>query len=648
MIPPALDRVVKTCLAKDPEDRWQTAHDVMLELKWVAEGGSQAGVPAPIVARRKSRERLAWALFAIAALATAAFAVGYVRRAPKPSRAVNSSILLPEKRFLNFAAISPDGGQLAFVAGVPGGKRQLWVRSLDGLSAQPLAGTENADFPFWSPDGKSIAFFADGKLKRIETSGGPAVVLCDTSPNGLGGTWSHEGVILFARPSAPISRIPDTGGTPTAVTRLDAARHETTHRYPWFLPDGRHFLYLAANLSGAPDDPANLIHVGTIDSKEDEALIPAYSNTIYAPSFAGASEGYLLFSRDGSLFAQRFDPKRLRTADQLLPIAQHVAANTFFWRQAIFCSAENGTVVYGTSTTAPSSLLWFDRNGRQVGTIGEPVFVTSGLTGSAGRFRISPDGRRLAVTVFDPSTRVSDVWLYDLARGVRTRFTSGPTSNADPVWSADGRHIVFHSDRKHQGDLYRKATSGGSEEPLLEGEGQRIPDDSSPDGQFLALEFREPRGERRVSLSILSLADGKLTTFFRRGINNGDARFSPDGRWLAYTSEESGRNEVYVAAFPGPGERWQVSTEGGVQPRWRRDSKELFYLSSDLRLMSVQIRSSGVTLEPGIPTALFEPHPLPTLYDAAADGQRFLIVSSGVEQSPPITLVQNWASGIKR
>ncbi len=344
----------------------------------------------------------------------------------------------------------------------------------------------------------------------------------------------------------------------------------------------------------------------------------------------------------------RFDPKRFRTAGQMLPIAEHVAANTFFWRQAIFGAAENGTVAYGTAATAPSTLLWFDRNGRQLGALGEPVFVSSGITGGTGRLRISPDGRRLAVTVFDPSTRSSDVWLCDLARGVRTRFTSGPSSNADPVWSPEGSRIVFHSDRKHQGDLYRKAAGGGGEEPLLEGEGQRIPDDWSPDGRFLALELREPRGERRVNLSILSMGDGKLTTFFRRGINNGDSRFSPDGRWLAYTSEESGRNEVYVAAFPGPGERWQVSTEGGVQPRWQRDGRELFYLSSDLHLMSAEIRASGATLDPGVPKVLFEPHPLPTFYDAAADGQRFLVVSSGVEQSPPITLVQNWSAGIKK
>ena len=641
MIPPALDRVVKTCLAKDPDDRWQTAHDVMLELKWVAEGGSQAGVPAPVAARRKSRERIAWALFAAAALAAAAFAWGYIRRAPKPIHAVRSSILLPEKRFLNFVTISPDGGRIAFVAGAPGAKRQLWVHPLDSVAAQPLAGTENADFPFWSPDAKSVGFFADGKLKRIEVSGGPPVVLCDAAPNGIGGTWSRQGVILFASPSAPINRIPDSGGTPSPVTRIDSSRHETTHRYPWFLPDGRHFLYMAANLSGAPDDPANLIRVGALDAKEDRSLIPAYSNTVYA-------DGHLLFYRDGSLFAQRFDPKSLQASGQMLPVAQHVSALPVFWREATFCAAENGTVVYGTESSAPSALLWLDRNGRPLGQVGEPALFVGGGSFGQGRLRISPEGRRLVATVLDPSTRKSDLWIYDLARGVRSRFTSGPGSSGLPVWSPDGSRIIFVSDRKHQSDLYEKAAAGGEERPILEEEGQRVGDDWSPDGRFLAVEVREPRGERKVTLSILSLSDRKLTKFHQRGVNIGDARFSPDGRWLAYDSEESGRNEIYVAAFPGPGARWQISTDGGFQPRWRRDGKELFYLSSDLKVMSVEMESSGGALEPGIPKVLFEPHPLPTRFDAAPDGQRFLMVSSGVEQSPPITLVQNWTADIKK
>ncbi len=636
MTPPALDRVVRTCLAKDPEDRWQSAHDVASELKWIAEAGSQAGAPAVVVKRRRSREWLAWTVAAVLlAVATAAIA-GYVRRAPKPARIVRSSLLLPEMRFLNFLAISPDGSQLAFVASSPGGKGVLWVRSLDGISAQPLPGTENAEFPFWSHDGRSLGFFADAKLKRIEAAGGPAVILCDAGPNGLGGTWNSDGVILFGLPGAPISRIPASGGTPAPVAPLDPGRRETTHRYPWFLPDGRHFIYLAANLAGAPDDPANLIRLASIDSKEDRAIMPGHSNTMFA-------NGHLLFERDGSLFAQRFDTKSLRTTGELLAIGERISVSVDFWRYALFGAAESGMIAYGTTAEAPSRLLWLDRAGRQIGTVGEPAFYREP--------RISPDGRRLAVTLFDPSTRKTDIWLYELTRGIRTRFTSGPSSNnGTPIWSPDGQHIVFLTDRKHQADLYRKATSGAAtEEPLLEGEGQRIPDDWSSDGRFLALEFREPKGDRLVTLSILPLAgEPKLSAFFRRGVNPGEARFSPDGRWLAYSTEESGRSEVYVAPFPGPGGKWQVSTNGGFGPAWRRDGKELFYLSSDSKVMAVEIRASGTTLDPGVPQVLFEPHPLAIAYDAAADGQRFLMVSAGIEQSPPITLVQNWIAGMRK
>ncbi len=649
MSPPALDRVVKTCLAKDPEDRWQTAHDVKLELKWVAEGGSQAGVPAPVVSRRKNRELLAWSLFAFSTLAAAALAAGYIRRAPAPARALRASIMLPEKRFLDFAALSPDGGQLAFVAGVPGGKRQLWVRSLDGLSSRPLDGTENADLPFWSPDSRTIAFFADGKLMKIEATGGSAVTLCDAAPNGLGGTWSRQGVILFGSPGAGLNRVPDSGGTPAPATQLDSTRHETTHRYPSFLPDGRHFIYMAANLAGAPDDPANQIRLGLIDSKEDRALIPAHSNTIYVPASAGSSEGHLVFDLNGTLFAQRFDTKKILVSSERLPIAERILRYELFWRYSVFAASENGMVVYGSAAAIPSQLLWFDRFGRQTGSFGEPSLYESRSSQGVGRLRISPDGRRLAATVFDSSKRAADVWLYDFARGIRSRFTSGPSDNTDPVWSPDGEQIVFQSDRKHQGDLYRKPTNGGNEEPILEGEGQRTADDWSPDGRFLALESREPRGERRVSLLILAL-DGKgtLTTFLRRRADFGDARFSPDGRWLAFTSEESGRNEIYAAPFPGPGGRVQLSTSGGVMPRWRRDGKELFYLSADLRLMSVEIQTSGATLDAGVPKVLFEPHPLPSFFDVSPDGQRFLLIPSGVEQSPPMTLVQNWTAGLRK
>jgi len=637
MSPPALNRVVKTCLAKDPEDRWQTAHDVMLELKWIAEGGSQAGLPAPVVARRKSRERLAWAGFVVSAVAAAAFGVGYFRRAPAPPQAFRSSLLMPEKTSVASPALSPDATRLVFVATGADDKPLLWVRPLSSLFAQPLSGTENAALPFWSPDSRSIGFFADGKLKRIGASGGPPLTLCDAV--GLGGTWNRDGMILFALPSGPIHRVPASGGVPTAVTRLDASRRETTHRYPHFLPDGQHFLYLAANLAGGPQDPANLIRVASLDSKEDKPLIPAHSNTSYAM-------GNLLFVRDGDLLAQGFDAKRLRMAGEIVTVAQKVGCPLVFWRHCNFSASQNGALVYASSWTFSSEMLWLDREGRKVGSVGEEAAYSNP--------RISPDGRKVAVEIFDANTRKSDIWIYDRARGVRTRFTAGGSQNGSPVWSPDGSRILFNSDRKHQGDLYLKAAAGaGEEEPVLEAEGQKIPTDWSSDGRFIAFESREPKGERKMTLSLLPLTgDRKPLVFLKRGVEIGDSRFSPDGRWLAYTSLESGRWEVYVTPFPGPGDRWQISTAGGYQPRWRRDGKELFYLSPDKKLMSVEVKTvSG--FEPGVPRPLFETGLAAVgganLLDVSADGQRFLIVTpTGEQRTLPLTLVLNWTAELAR
>jgi Tol biopolymer transport system component len=630
MTPPALERVVRTCLEKDPDERWQSAHDVAGELKWIAEAGSQAGTPAPVLLRRKSRERLAWAIAAVLAVVSAAAIAGYVRRAPKPAPMTMTSILVPDKRFVNFLAISPDATRIAVAAAPPGARAQLWVRLLDEPTSRALPGTEGAELPFWSPDGRSIGFFADGKLKRIEVSGGPAVVLADAAPNGIGGTWNRTGTILFARPGLPISRIPESGGAPEPVTHLDASRGETTHRYPFFLPDGKHFLYLAANLAGGPNDRANRVRVASLDSKDDRDLAPVDSNTQYA-------SGRVFFQRDLDLFALEFDPKTFRSRGSPIPVAEQVGRSQAYWNLGMFSVAEAGTIAYPVASNATSRLLWFDRTGRQIGTVGDPATFSQ-----FNPLSLSPDGRRAAVAIRDTSTRKVDVWIRDLERGTQTRLTTGPGDNENPIWSPDGRRVLFTSDRKHQGDIYGKTGSGGAEDPVLEGEGQRITDDWSPDGRFVAVEFREPKGSRRVALSILDMSTGKLTPFHQRGVDGGDARFSPDGRWLAYSADDSGRMEVYVAAFPGAGSSAQVSTSGGFAPAWRRDGRELYYLSSDGKMMSVEIPPAGPSFEPGVPKVLFEPHPLPITYAATPDGQRFLVLSSGDEQSPPITLIQNW------
>jgi len=628
MTPPALDRVVKTCLAKDPEDRFQTAHDVRLELQWVAEGGSQAGVPAPVAARRKTREAIAWAGFAAAALAAAALAVGYARRAPKPQQAYRSALLPPEKAAaVLFPALSPDGSHVVFGVRAEG-KIALWERALATTEARPLAGTEGGLLPFWSPDGRSIGFFADKKLKRMEIAGGPALTICDA--DGMGGTWNAAGVILFGIPSGPIQRVAASGGTPSPVTRLDASRHETTHRYPSFLPDGRHFLYYAANLAGAPQDPANLIRAGSLDSRDDRPLVPAYSNTLYA-------SGHLLYVRDGNLLAQRFDPKGLALSDEVAPVAQNVGQFGPFLNFANFSTSDNGVLVYGEATPPSSRLTWFDRDGKKVGIAGESAPYV-------GVFRLSPDGTKIAETLWDPTTRKSDLWIQELARGARTRLTSDGSNNVGPAWSPDGSRIAFMSDRKHQGALYVKEAAGGGEQPVFEAAGQTTVADWSPDGRQLAIENREPAGERKVALSFLPLeGESKPKPYLQRGAEMGTSRFSPDGRWLAYTSLDSGAWEVYVAPLPGPGGRRQVSTAGGNQPRWRRDGRELFFLAGR-KIMAVEIRTEP-TFEAGAPKVLFDPGPLgtPAGYEVAADGQRFLVaVSDARETAPPFALVVNW------
>ena len=635
--PPAFDRVVRICLAKDPEDRWQSARDVAVQLKWIGEG-SQAGVPAPAIARRKSRERLAWTGLVIATLVAAALAVAYLRSAPRPLPAVRALLPLPDPIMtLGELAVSPDGTRLAFTAAKPGGQPALWLRRLDGSSSQPVPGGENASFPFWSPDGRFVGFFTEGKLKRVNPDGGPVLTICEAE-RGVGGTWNRDGTIVFApTTTSGLYRVPAAGGRPVAVTKVESSRHETAHRYPHFLPDGRHFLYMAANLSATADDPANSIRVGSTDGKTDKALVPVASGASYA-------SGQLLYVRDGTLLAQELDLSRLETKGEPTPIAQRLVVYgfQFLWP---FSVSENGVLVAAPMLDTPSRLLWLDRTGKQIGSMGEAGFI--------GNPALSPDGTRVAVDVTDSNRDTTEIWIYDTSTGIGKKFAFSQAHDLNPVWSPDGTRIVFESDRKAKGahsDLWLKPLDGGKEEVLAASPDNRHPEDWSPDGRSLSFGVVGALN-RRLQIWILDLAPERRVIPFAteaEAWNLANSRFSPDGRWVAYSSDETGRSEVFVRAFPGPGRKWQVSSSGGGHPVWRRDGKELFYLSLDNKIMAVPIASEA-TFRAGAPVELFSVN-LKLLnenraYGVSSDGRRFLVNSQSSDQaSPPLELLVHWTS----
>jgi Tol biopolymer transport system component len=635
MSPPALDRIVKTCLAKDPEDRWQSAHDVGNELKWIAEG-SQEGVPVKVASKRKNRERAAWIVAAAATSAAVLLAIAYVRRAPRPATPVRAMVPLPEKTLLYDIALSPDGKRLAFVAGKQGGPSSLWIRDLASMDARPVPGADVAARPFWSPDGRSIAYFGDGKLHRIDAGGGAAQSICETE-FGLGGTWSREGTIVFAPGgTSALFRVPASGGTPVAVTKLDASRHEVAHRYPHFLPDGRHFLFTSQDAGGNVFKGS--IQVGDVDGKPARLVNDVFSVAQYV-------SGQILYAREDGLIAQPFDLRRLETHGDPVVVAPRVTILDD-WSGSYVFSASEDSLLLAPVANVPSRLVWLDRSGREVGSVGEPSVFHS--------VRLSPDGRRAAASVLNASKNALEIWIYETVSGTGTRFVFGAGENAFPVWSPDGNRLFFGSDRKKKdrnADIWVKGIDGASEGPYLESPDVVGPSDWSGDGKYLAVGKIPLLGKRDNELWILDAADLKhQIPFAREAPTQERARFSPDGKWIAFDSDESGTFEVYVRPFPGSGEKWKVSTAGGLIPTWRRDGRELFYVSLDNKIMAVPV-SLAPTFQAGAPGPLFPIHPSPDgpVYDVPGDGQKFLVGAApeGVE-SPPLNLIVHWTSLLGR
>jgi eukaryotic-like serine/threonine-protein kinase len=632
LAPADLDHLIRACLAKDPEDRWQSAHDVMAELRWIAERSSGSGVAAlgPGPPRRLRRERaVAGAAVLLALGLAAALALRPRAGGPEMTRFVVLSPL--DGDFAPGLAVSPDGRQLAFVAGAQG-RREIWVRPLASLEARPLPGTDGARFPFWSPDGRCLGFFANGKLMRVDLAGGAAQPLASAN-DGRGGAWGRTGVILFAPTSiAAIHRVPASGGADEVVTHLDKTRGESDHRWPVFLPDGRHFVYLAR--TRLPENHA--LVAGSLDGPEAEVLVAGLQSSIAYAAFGG----YLLYVRERTLVAQPFDPDRLRFTGEPVPLAQAVdpiGEGTPGTAYAFF-AAGGSTLAYRAGVRVISQPTWFDRGGRELGRVGPP--------GDFDEPALSPDGKDVALDRNDEHL-TSAVWRLDLERGALSRLSFGAGSALAPAWSPDGSRVAYTCAQLRSLCL-RPASGAGNEEVLLTSDAAKLVDDWSPDGRFLL--FEEVSRQTTTDLWLLPLAgERKPALYLQTPFDETHAKFSPDGRFVAYTSKESGRDEVYVQTFPAAGGKWQISTDGGDQAQWRADGKELFFLGLDRKLRAVAVKTEH-GFQPGMQRVLFEarttvPAGLASRasYAVSGDGQRFLvdkIVSDGGRI--PITVVLDW------
>jgi Tol biopolymer transport system component len=625
MTPPAFDRVVRTCLAKDPDDRWQTAHDVMLELKWVAEGGSAAGLPAPVVAKRRRRERLWIAATAALAIAAALLTIRTLRAPSSDRPEIRLSLGVPPNApFETFGSmtIAPDGRRIAFVAQTAEGKRSLWVRELDAVSPRMLAATEGASLPFWSPDSRFLGFFADGKLKKIDAAGGPPQVVA-AAPSGYGGTWNREGAIVFT-PGVfePLYRVSAAGGTAVPVTRLGP--RDEAHRWPNFLPDGRHVVFLA----DARRTEDHRVRVASIDSGETRDLLGAVSKIAFA------KPGYVFFVRAGSLLAQPIDLKRLSLAGEPIVVGESVVEAGPANHQFEFAVSDSGVLAY-RSADPRSQMVWVDRTGQTLGRVGDP--------GRRGVLELSPGGDQVAYEGLDADGRNADLWMLDLSRGGSSHLTIDPKSDFCPVWSLDGSRIVFSATRKEFQDIYVQSASGGAPEEVLFASGNdKCPTSWSPDGRHLLfIEFTP----QTLDIGLLSL-DGvpKAEPFIKTPFDELAAVFSPDGKRVAYVSDESGRNEVYVTNFPVRAGRRQISTGGGDRPRWRRDGGELYYTARGGKLMAVEVSQNG---DFAAPKQLFEIAGIRD-YAVAPDGRRFLVdIALEDPTQAPTTVVLNWTGSKK-
>jgi serine/threonine protein kinase len=644
-ISPALERLVNHCLEKNPQERFHSARDVAFALESGSSTSSQtidAGAQQRV--RAKPTERAVWIGITAALLFVTLLAVAYPFFKSKPAELhpVRFNISLPDKATFysdvetHNISLSPDGRRLAFIATLEG-KRMLWIRSLEELSSQALDGTEGAYSPFWSPDSRYVAFFAEGKLKRVELSGSAPQTVCNLSGEiDTVGTWGSDGEILFSdqfnddphvspmSSSAAIYRVTATGGTPTLLLKSEKGKPTWVS----FLPGGHEFLFYGRS----EKTQSNGIYTASLNDPDPKmVLATGYTRVEYAP-------GYLLYSREGSLVAHPFDEKKTSVSGEPITLVKRLPYfDKTGWAE--FTTSTNGRIAY-IGDILTSRLLWIDRSGREMEQVGTPSEFSA--------LRLSPDGQSVALSIIDSRTGSADIWIHDFARNTRSRFAFGPADDTDSVWSPDGRSLAFFSCCDSPATLYVKELNDTGKGQLLPPKGFSAPWDWSADGRFILYSENDPNTNRDIWVLPLT-GDEKRYPLFQSQFNEIYAQFSPDSRWVAYVSGESGNDDVYVARFENPRERWRVSTAGGTLPRWRRDGSELFYIALDGRLMAVPVLA-GDTFKTGVPDSLFKLDSINDIqYDASPDGQRFLMSTrERGAVSTPFTVVLNWTSALKQ
>jgi len=631
--PAAFEHVVTTCLQKNPDERYLAAHDIKLELQWIAADKLSLASAPPGIARSRRRERVGRAAVVVVAIVLTAAAAMFFYRPAQSARSIRAVIDPPEKTTFNLTGdsagppvLSPDGTYIAFATTGADGKTALWVRFTNTVEARALPGGEDATFPFWSPDSRSLGFFADGKLKTVDLEGGSTQIVCD-APLGRGGAWGPGAVILFSpSPTAPLMRVSANGGAPVPIIKLDPTLY-TSLRWPFFLPDGKHFLYIALH-HDVSKSANNMLYYASLDGRENRPLFRSQTNAVYA-------SGFLMFGRSDQLMAQPFNPSSGTLSGEPQNVAKGVMNDSSTWHMDASASSD-GLLLFGSGASGDLELVWMDRSGKISSIADKLPDLQSAI--------LSPQGDRVALQLNAGQT---DIWVLDLTRGVRTRVTFGPVGNVSPIWSPDGKWISYSSAQNGHFALCRKPSDGsGAEETLLAVDQQPALSDWSSDGKYLLYSLPVPGGPLRQIFALPLQGERKPSLVVERGAAG---KLSPDGRWLAYQSAESGRTEVYVMPFGGGQGKWQVSANGGGRPQWSKDGKELYYMDPAYSLFEVPVTNAGGALQFGAAQKLITNWSAPQVfYDVSPDGKKFLLDRVQQQVSQAVTVVTNFTAALKK